>query len=287
MTIWEELNIPVEQSGRCGESCTWAMNASAGVLVISGIGPMHTPWKEESFPDYHDDYDYYNVSPWGSEHGSSMLHRLIIEEGVTAVDHDAFAFCTGLQSVRLPSTLERIEGKAFAGCSALQEIILPDSLQVLGKDWAYGCQSLRHVHLGAQTKLPEDDNGVFPFCRALTEITVSTDNPDYIWQDGMLFGRDEKGAFSRLLRCSAAAETVHVPDTVRTIEKDAFFDCAKLTELHIPASVQTLPGRITVRNEKLTVYVVRGSEADRQRTIFTEIKNKVKYESGLFGFLHQ
>ena len=286
MSVWEELNIPIKELGTCGKSCTWALNTSAGVLVISGTGAMHTPWQEESFPDYHDDYHYYNVSPWGSEYGSSMLRRLIIEEGVTEVDAKAFAYCSGLESVSLPSTLEVIERRAFYGCDALQELILPDNLCALGEEWTGGCAALHHVHLGAKTKLPEEGD-LFPFCSKLTEVTVSAENPYYIVHNGLLLQRDEQGAYSRLLWCAADAKCVYVPETVKAIEKDAFFGCPKLKQLHIPASVQVLPDRITVRNEDLTVFVERDSEADRRREMFTERKNKVRYESGLFGFLHK
>ena len=285
MSVWEELNIPVKEQGACGVNCKWALNASAGVLVISGTGAMHTPWEEVLFPDYHDDYHCYEASPWGSEHGSYMLHRLVIEEGVTAVDAKAFAHCSGLESVSLPSTLEAIEKRAFYGCDALQELILPDEVCALGKDWISG-KTLQHVHLGAKSKLTADED-VFPFCSALSQVTVSAENPYYTVQDGMLLQRDAEGEYSRLLWCSVEAETVHVPETVRSIAKDAFFSCRKLRKLYIPASVEELGEGITVRNEKLRVYVVPNSAADRRREIFTACKNKVRYESGLFGFLHK
>lgn len=86
---------------------------------------------------------------------------------VTSVGDDAFAFCTNLTSITIPSTvlticesafqgcssvikvtftlnnLKRIEDAAFEGCSALTSITIPTSVEYIG-DWAFhGCTSLK------------------------------------------------------------------------------------------------------------------------------------------------
>lgn len=288
MRIWEELCVPIQVSGACGSDCTWALNRDAGLLVISGSGAMHTPWEEIEYPDYHDDYNSYNVSPWGSEWGSSMLHTLFIEEGVTEIDARAFENCSALTSVWLPETLEAIAERAFDGCRSLRTLVLPNSLSSLSADRIKGCTELTHLHLGARTKISGVEEGLFIFCGKLTQLMVSAENPYYVCRDGVLYELGERGEPEKLLWCSPAVTgTVHVPDSVHMICAGAFCGCTRLDELHIPCSVTEFGGRLNWRSDPFTVYVEKGSAADVQRERIYAVKTKVRYESGLFGFLHK
>ncbi len=42
-----------------------------------------------------------------------------IHKGVEVIEHDAFAGCSKIQAISLPSTLKRIDGKAFDGVKAI------------------------------------------------------------------------------------------------------------------------------------------------------------------------
>lgn len=288
MSVWEERNIPVLKSGSCGKNCTWALNDRVGMLVISGSGPLYTPWEEIEFPDYHDDYHYYNVSPWGSEWGSSMLHTLIIEDGVTAIDARAFACCTALEQVQLPETLESIGDRAFDNCSALKTLVLPDRLSDIQETSIQACSALTHLYIGARTRFAREDQDLFLFCKKLREITVSAENPYYICRDGILYARGASGEPEKLLWCSAAVTgTVRVPDTVKRIGGGAFCAAAELEKLYIPDSVTEFGGTINRQSQRLTVYVEKGSAADLQRERIFAPKTKVRYESGFSGFFHK
>jgi hypothetical protein len=79
-------------SGKCGDNATFVLDRY-GTLTISGTGAMSgkKPWT-----------DY-----------SSIITRLIVDEGITSINSSAFYKCSSLSYVSLPSTLKTIESYAF------------------------------------------------------------------------------------------------------------------------------------------------------------------------------
>ncbi len=57
-----------------------------------------------------------------------------IPEGVTELGKSAFER-TGLETLRLPSTVTKLGDRAFADCDALRELYAPGTLT----DWGKGC----------------------------------------------------------------------------------------------------------------------------------------------------
>ncbi len=61
-----------------------------------------------------------------------LLKSVVLEDGVKAVGENAFAGCDGLETVKLPETLEKINSDAFA--SGLNEIYIPKNVTSIGKN---------------------------------------------------------------------------------------------------------------------------------------------------------
>ena len=55
--------------------------------------------------------------------GCKSVTEVTIEEGLRYIYRQSFTFCTGLNKLSLPGTIERIDMEAFAGCSSLTEIV--------------------------------------------------------------------------------------------------------------------------------------------------------------------
>ncbi len=74
-------------SGSCGDNATWFIN-SDDVLVISGTGTIN---------NYSGWYDY--------EEG---IKEIVIEEGITGTSNFLFNYCTNVEKIVFPSTLETL-----------------------------------------------------------------------------------------------------------------------------------------------------------------------------------
>ena len=56
------------------------------------------------------------------------LKEIIIPEGITSIDEEAFEGCVDLTKITLPSSLKHIGRNAFADCKNLKTVVLPDSI---------------------------------------------------------------------------------------------------------------------------------------------------------------
>ena len=69
-----------------------------------------------------------DVIPYGYFNKREDLKEIIVPEGITSIESEAFLDCSSLTTVTIPDSLHRIEFNAFIGCTALQKIVLPSSL---------------------------------------------------------------------------------------------------------------------------------------------------------------
>jgi hypothetical protein len=70
----------------------------------------------------------------------TALKSISLPSSVEILSRECFSGCTSLDSLIFESgsELKRIEAKAFARCSSLQSICIPQSLNALCKSWALG-----------------------------------------------------------------------------------------------------------------------------------------------------
>ena len=62
---------------------------------------------------------------YNDENSYCSVETLIIEEGVTKIELEAFLNCKNLKAVTLPNTLDYVWDMAFCGCDSLKEIKIP------------------------------------------------------------------------------------------------------------------------------------------------------------------
>lgn len=100
---WQEGTV---FTGSCGDSLTWSLDPSEGVLSISGSGAM---------------WDFYDGCPGWFEYSDSIRY-VMVGEGALSVGAYAFAFCSALEGVSLPATVESVSTYAFEECPLLNGI---------------------------------------------------------------------------------------------------------------------------------------------------------------------
>ena len=178
---------------------------------------------------------------FSSSQSKAYLKTVIIPEGVTKIEPNAFQTCLSLQKVSFPSTLKWIGRYAFYGCTALTSVELPAGLEVLDC-FSFGeCTSLRRVTLPLNFSIGNEGyipyNGPFEGCTALRGVTFCkgiTRIPNYLF-------------------FKSGLETITIPETVTTIGGSALRCCTNLTEINLPDSLTTIEGSYAFsENPKLT-----------------------------------
>ena len=104
--------------------------------IITGIERLELLGEVSSFPNLSCD---------------SYLKHLVLGESFTELPERAFASCTALETVTLPSTLLRVGYGCFFGCNSLKVLLIPSSVVYLDNP----CSPFTHVGL-AHRELPAD-----------------------------------------------------------------------------------------------------------------------------------
>ena len=184
---------PILASGDdAGPNVSWTLYED-GELVISGTGNMYN-WDSWSN----------NLPPWHA-HGPN-IRTVTISVGVTTIGRQAFALCTSLVSVDMPS-VTTIGEAAFYDCTSLVNVDMP-SVTTIGERAFNVCRSLVSVDMPNVTTI---GGGAFANCSSL----VSVDMPSVTSIAGSAFAW-----------CTSLV-SVDMP-SVTTIGGRAFNDCSSL-----------------------------------------------------------
>jgi|GEM_PF-5403835 len=168
----------------------------------------------------------------------------------------AFYECKFLKNVRLIS-VETIEWGAFEGCKELEDLDL-GSVKTIGQDILSGCDKLTTVTVPASvTNL---DDWAFRGCAKLTAIDVSSSNPNYTSNSGVLFSKDTK----TLISYPAGKPNLEyiVPPNVETIKQFAFFDNILIEIVTIPNSVTNIQSGAFVGCTSLKAINIDGTNSN-------------------------
>jgi len=140
---------------------------------------------------------------------------------VTTIGPYAFARCTKLTSVTIPSGVTSIMWDVFVDCVALKTVTIPASVTDIGSNVFDGCESLTSVSLPAGLTYIAD--GVFYYCGSL--------------------------------------KSFRIPENVRTIGSYAFYGCESLAEVWIPKGVEYIDYHAFFDLPITKVHVVSGDKA--------------------------
>lgn len=224
MMIIPLLNVQAvdAKAGTLGENISWTLDCE-GVLRISGEGEIDGTFPEDFKMD---------------------VQKVIVEEGVTFIEHYLFSGFESLESIELPKTLEKIGTNAFAKCSSLAKIAIPNQVKEIDVATFSQCKSLKYVELS--NGLEHIDNSAFYECAALEEIVF----PDTLKFIGDSAFRECESLISIILpdsieeigifafkECTGVVD-VKLSKNLKKIGSLAFSDCTSLVNLEIPEGVE-------------------------------------------------
>lgn len=155
---------------------------------------------------------------------------------VTAISRNAFLNHKRLRTVHIPDTVLTIYDGAFSGCERLLGVKLPRNLMFIGSQ-AFGFCKIKRISIPKSTYYIAPD--AFCECYSLRAIKVAKDNEVYSSLDSKHLGSKDGTRFFFYAPGSRAKE-YEIPNSVTTIENNAFSSATKLKNLVIPESVSVI-----------------------------------------------
>ena len=132
----------------------------------------------------------------------SSLTSIIIPSSVTRIDNYTFWGCTGLTSITIPNSVTSIGYQAFQGCSGLTSITIPNSVTSIADTSFSGCYFLIGNFINNSSLTSS-----IAWCATLCDEETS---------DGLMIKNNS------IVKCRPWATTVSIPNKVTGIAENAF-----------------------------------------------------------------
>ncbi len=155
-----------------------------------------------------------------------------VPASVTKIHDRAFYSCANLTEINLAvgTSAMTIGNEAFARCSGLTSLVLPTNVESLGNRAFYYCSNLESITLSE--KLQNFDGGMIERCTSLKEILVEDGNAFFFSDNGVLYNAEKTTLVVYPVNREDTAYTVL--STVTVIEEKAFENNTKLVEVILP-----------------------------------------------------
>ena len=178
------------------------------------------------------------------------LTTVDLGEGVVSIGDDAFACCK-FKSIDIPNSVTKIGNTAFRQCNELVEFRLPDNITEIGYGILYDCKNLKAIYgpyTAENNKIIVKDGVLLAVAlNGLTSYTV----PNYITSIGaytfmyadLLTSINLPDGLVSIGRSAfryCEFSSIDIPNSVTSIDVDAFGGCHSLTTITIPDGVTSI-----------------------------------------------
>ncbi len=183
-------------------------------------------------------------------YGCSNLTDVVLNSGVTSIAPYAFYNCVKLKNTSIPDSITKLETWCFGYCKELESFHIPNKCTFVDSAVFYYCNSLNNVHF--PDTVTTMGTHCFRECWALTDIKLS------------------KAVKSIQLRAfhNCPFTEIEIPNSVTSIGKEAFYQCANLVNIEIPETVTTIGAGAFYGCTRLQKMIIYGTETTLT-TIFT------------------
>ena len=200
-----------------------------------------------------DSYYYSNYYQRTNDRLVVGCKNTVIPNTVTSIREGAFTDCTGLTSIYIPASVNKIGLNPFIGCSELGTIIVDPSNTVY--DSRGNCNAIIETQTNTlvtgckNTVIPSDLTGIgssaFSGCNGLASITIPSSitsiGDGAFWNCSGLTSIEIPSSVTRISYytfsgCSGL-ESITIPESITDIAGWSFMDCAALKTIHIPSGI--------------------------------------------------
>ena len=242
---------------------TATLNATDSTLTISGTGNMQNwmafsasstsvPWNahQTNIRTVIIEYGVANIGNNAFRHHTNLT-IVAIPNSVTSIGNSAFMDCTALTEITIPYGVTSIGMSAFWGCIGLTEITIPNSVTSIGMMAFTLCTGLITVNIGSG--LTNLNSFFWTTYQYLTAINIDAENPEFSSENGVLFNKDK----TTLIRFPTGKQGAYsIPNSVTSIEANAFSWSNGLTDIVIPNSVTSIGSWAFENCTALTAFYV-------------------------------
>ena len=158
------------------------------------------------------------------------LKTIVLHDGVTEIERNAFANCLQLYAVTFGKGLRTIGDKAFSNCTDLTSVILPNSVKTVSATAFEGCTAM-------QKAAYPNSLSANPFPASVIAVSYPAGVEIHTTEDGLGLSADGTALYFVPVD---VADGFTIPATVKTIGAKAFVGCDNLTSITIPGTVETI-----------------------------------------------
>ena len=195
---------------------------------------------------------------------NSGLVTISLPDSLEAVGASAFMRCTSLETVSIgsgeevpvgslfPASLQTIGARAFSECAHIVELNLPEGLLTIEEDAFGNNPQISKVYIPSSLNYADRP---FSLNEELAEEAQSLDVEfaggtseilDYLFEDALALKSIEIPNTVKIIGEHAfdgsGIDGIVLPDSVTTIEDNAFIRCVELQSIYIPATVNDIDG---------------------------------------------
>ncbi len=162
----------------------------------------------------------------------TRLTSITIPNSVTSIGSYAFFDCKNLASITIPDSVTNIGEFAFCNCTSLTDIIVPSSVISIGNGTFYNCTSLKKITLPfVGNTLNGESNTHFGY---IFRATSYSENNQYVpssLKEVVITKAKKIGSYA-FGNCKNL-KSITIPNSVKSIGDDPFFECPNLTKVNI------------------------------------------------------
>lgn len=162
----------------------------------------------------------------------AVNHSDFVIDGTTLISYEGTDY-----SVSIPRSVKRIAQNAFENNMVVERITIPKTVEQIDAGAFAGCGNLKEINI--PTSVTEIGSGAFANCPKLSTILVDPAHKQFQCVNGVLYNKDRTKLYQVLAGRNGTSYSF--PDSVKKIEKYAFWGCDQLKQIYFGRGLTTIP----------------------------------------------